>query len=120
MQRIGTPCTLPVQTLLIPTQEQETFLRSIPFILETTQRACLTRKIRIDFHRHRVRYGRFVGNDFLQLGKGPFRSTAIGTPRFRRYRYYLFTPVHMPASTRTFSNACEVLKADEHMRMPFR
>ena len=43
---------------------------------------------------------------------------AIGPPRFRRYRYYLFTFAHVLASTRTFSNACEVLKADERMLVP--
>ena len=96
------------------TDKQETMSRPISFAGIATHRACLTRIIRIDFHRHPSLTGPLCRQGiFCNSAKAHLDAWRLARRSFRRYRYYLFTFAHVLASTRTFSNACEVLKADE-------
>ncbi len=118
--------------MTVLTDEQQAFTRSIRVTGMTTDRACLARIMGIHLNRHTAMQQGFVGNHTLQFSKRPFGVGGIGFALFARggfatlpavppeWGVLFLTPLVPSVCPRAFANVCQILQADQAMRVRVR
>src|SRR3982075_1187576 len=105
--------------LAILTDKQQAFVGTVLFAGVAAPGTSLAGVVGIHFDRHRPRQRGFIGNDTVQFRKGPRSVTPIRTTLFRCQWKELLAFPSLCTAGGVFTNVCQVLQANEGMRVPF-